>query len=183
MAREQLRPTFEIQTPEGPSAAATRLRRVLAQQEDRIEARWAPDGTHVMIAPVRAQRHFWSAWLRVDVRPPKKGDETIVFGRFAPSPTLWTAYVLTMVALVGVGMISIVLVLALSMKEKDAWGWWWVQVGALVITAALFAGTVWAQGKSSHEMDEMHAMVERALSRDAGASEDAGTDQRPRKAG
>jgi len=37
------------------------------------------------------QRHFWSPWILVDIRPHEEG--SIVEGRFGPHPHLWMAFI------------------------------------------------------------------------------------------
>ncbi|MEL7473925.1 MAG: hypothetical protein AAGK04_11465 [Planctomycetota bacterium] len=104
-----LGPTFSVSIDDAPSAAADRLSAWIDSGHCPYAASRA--GTHFQLAIPRPDRHRWSPWLTLDVREPlgatSDADSTgevgaEAFGRFNPSPAIWTGYMLTSLALVTI---------------------------------------------------------------------------------
>ena len=169
MARGLLRPTFEIACRAEPREVSARLEDALVATGDALEARWARGAMHVIVSPARGRRRPWSAWLHMDVRAAPDADSTILFGRFTPNPTLWTAYMLTLIALLAIALFALALALAQTTLERAPWGWW-VLAASVACTGALVSGSLWAQRLASSEMVELRALIERTLAEPPDAS-------------
>jgi hypothetical protein len=162
MARGLLRPTFELRVGDDPRAVGARLKSTLEAEPGAFESRWARGEMHVIVAPARTRRHVWSAWLHLDLRTPDEGQGTLLFGRFTPNPGVWTAYMLTLIALLAIALFALALTLAQMTLERPTWGLW-LLAGSVGVACTLVYGSICAQGKALTEMDEMRAIVQRAI--------------------
>lgn len=90
-----MRPTFTIEFPLPTREAIERLSVLVSDRDYPIDGRIA--GNHLMLVIPPARRHFWSPWLNIEVNPCDAGSS--VKGRFSPNPSVWTAFMLTYIAL------------------------------------------------------------------------------------
>lgn len=90
-----MRPTFTIEFPLPPHEAIERLGVLVNDRDHPIEGRIA--GNHLMLVIPPTRRHFWSPWLNLEVQTCEAGSSVI--GRFSPNPSVWTAFMLTYIAL------------------------------------------------------------------------------------
>ena len=95
---DPLRPTFERDVPElSPGALAARIRAAL-EADDGLPHRRA--GDHFLIWVPDEHRHMWSPWLHLDATEAESAPGTAhLRGRFTPAPSLWTAIMMTYLAL------------------------------------------------------------------------------------
>jgi len=90
-----MRPTFSIEFPLESAGAIERLSTLVDDHDYPIDGRIA--GNHLMLVIPPARRHFWSPWLHIEVLECEHG--ACVKGRFSPNPSVWTAFMLTYIAL------------------------------------------------------------------------------------
>jgi len=158
MKRLVLGPTFTLGLDEPAEAAARRLDAWTRTPECPFRAS-SPGGGHFLLS-VRTGRHFWSPWLTLDLRPGTDGAEA--FGRFNPSPAIWTAYMLGSLTLIttafGAGMWGVA---EIALKEPPL-ALWIIPVCAAVLALMWWASAV-GQRLARDQMDRMRAAVDSAL--------------------
>jgi hypothetical protein len=88
VAPPQVRPTFELELTDEPDEVTRRLRRRLA---DCPRCTGTSVGRHAELFVPEAERRVWSPWLSVTTETAADGG-SIVRGRFAPHPHVWTLY-------------------------------------------------------------------------------------------
>lgn len=153
-----LRPTFEFVVPLSPEEAASRLDALYREGFVGESVR-----THLLVTVPRAERHFWSPWLHVDLRP-VEGDAhaTDVFARFSPAPSVWTAFMLTYIALATIAFFSAVWAFAQSVLGDGMTALWGVAI-PVVVGAAMFWSARVGQTLAREQMHQLHDAVRAAL--------------------
>ncbi|MFG0274181.1 MAG: hypothetical protein ACF8QF_03905 [Phycisphaerales bacterium] len=153
-----LRPTFEFIVPFAPEEAAARLDALYREGFVGESVR-----THLLVTVPRAERHFWSPWLHVDLRR-VEGDahSTDVFARFSPAPSIWTGFMLTYIALATTALFCAVWAgaqLAIGGRPTMVWG-----VAAAVVVGGLMAWSARVgQRLAREQMHRLHDAVCGAL--------------------
>ena len=161
-----LRPTFEIDVALPPERVSEVLERVFLDDPGRFVGQSARLNLTIALAP--EHRHFWSPWLHIDLRR-VEGDEhaAVVFGRFSPAPSVWTAYMLTYIALLTIALLAGAWACAQWMLERPPTLLWGVLAPCLVA-----AGMVWSakvgQRLAREQMATLRDAVERSLEGVAG---------------
>jgi len=153
-----LRPTVEFIVPVSPEEAASRLDALYRDGFVGESVR-----THLLVTVPRAERHFWSPWLHVDLRP-VEGDAnaTDVFARFSPAPSIWTAFMLTYIALATIALFSAVWAFAQATLGKELMALWGVAI-PVVVAAAMFWSARIGQSLGREQMHRLHDAVRAAL--------------------
>jgi hypothetical protein len=153
-----LRPTFEFLVPLSPEEAASRLDALYRDGFVGESVR-----THLLVTVPRAERHFWSPWLHVDLRP-VEGDAqaTDVFARFSPAPSVWTAFMLTYIALATICFFSAVWAFAQSVLGNELTALWGVAI-PLIVGAVMFWSARVGQRLAREQMHRLHDAVRAAL--------------------
>ena len=86
MSAPELRPHFDLIVEMAPDAAMARL-------DERFQnAPWVGRrrGHHGQLGVPKTSRHLWSPWLSFEATI--HDDGTLLTGRFAPHPSIWTGY-------------------------------------------------------------------------------------------
>lgn len=166
-----LGPTFRIPVDESVESVAARFTSWTESGGGGYESSHA--GNHFQIAIAKPERHRWSPWLTLEVRECTKcetmteGEEaglkpTEVFGRFNPSPAIWTGYMLGSLALLTTALIAVMWATAELMLGEPPLALWVVPVCVLVL-AVMWGISAAGQRLARAEMAEMQAAVERLL--------------------
>lgn len=171
-----LGPTFVLPATEPPEAVAQRL-------GDWVEDSASPfvggrQGLHFQLAVPPAQRHRWSPWLTIEVCEPLAAMPELpatvvgsddgrptsaeVFGRFNPSPAIWTGYVLVSIALLTIGLGAAMWGVAQLMMQNPPTALWAV-AACVVVFALMWSVSAAGQRLATDEMQAMKAAVEQAL--------------------
>jgi hypothetical protein len=87
MSTPLIRPTFEIELDLDPDTVMEDLRLRMPQCP---RCTGMSLGRHAELFVPEAERRVWSPWLSVTAREGDRG--TVVRGRFAPHPSVWTLY-------------------------------------------------------------------------------------------
>lgn len=160
-----LRPSFDLPLQLTPADVAARLRDALDHPDARVDVRWARGDRHALVTPVPAERRWYTPWLHVDIRTPPAepgAPPATLFARFSPNPALWTAYMLSLIALLAIALFALALALAQTTLDRPAWGWW-VLAAAVGVALALIAGARLAQRLAAEQMRRLTTLVHAAL--------------------
>lgn len=169
-----LRPTFAVELEDDPAAVAAALRNHLGATG--LEVKWSQvpgsKGTesaaarphcHALLSVPKAEQRLWSPWLYLDIHPHPQGTRaTEVLCRFAPHPSVWTAFAFSYLVLsVGVlaGLVGGAAQLTLGRSPQAAW----LIPACLVVAAVLFglarAGQRLAAAQMQALRDQLHAAL------------------------
>lgn len=160
----KLRPTFTLDLVSSPDASLERLRAAMADHPTGIASRIA--GHHLMLTVPASQRHTWSPWLHVDLRPPEDGRPgTHVFCRFSPHANLWTAIAFTYLALATIAALASMFALAQSTLGGMPWAWW-VVLACIVGAVGLWIMAQVGQRLAQDQMAELRTALESWLTDD-----------------
>lgn len=170
MRQQLFRPGFDLAVDAAPASVESELAEHLKSDAPLIGT--ALDG-HLMLTVPTQERHFWSPYLhlsveahRSDVDSPNPS-RSYIRGFFTPHPSLWTAFMLTYLALGTVLAFACMWALVQVVLDGAPWA-----LGGAAL-AMLAAGVLFAIGRAgvslaSDQMDTLRAEVETALGR-AGA--------------
>ena len=111
-----MRPTFEIDFTIEPRQAIDRLSALVDDADHPVDGRIA--GTHLMLVIPKADRHFWSPWLHIEVHGHQSG--STINGRFSPNPSVWTGFMLAYIALATLVFFAAMFGIGLWMMDKPA---------------------------------------------------------------
>lgn len=147
----KIRPSFSIEAS-GSCGDPIEAVRAAISKEPTIEGQFRQG--HAMLSIRADQRHFWSPWLHLDVR--KQGDRSVLFGRFSPHPTIWTAYIFAYGTLAILS--SFALVFAASQYLTQTWP---SAILAIPVCAAI-AIALWITAQIGQRLadDEMRLMCD-----------------------
>ena len=153
-----LRPTFDLDVDVPPDQAAHRLGALIGAGDGPIVGQTV--GHHLMLAPAKRDRHFWSPWLTVEIQP--EGDRTRIHARFHPHPNVWTGY---MLGYLGVGTATAFAVIfgAVQLTLGDqAWALWIAVAGVATMVVMWIAARV-GQGLAQEQMAILDTAVRQAV--------------------
>jgi hypothetical protein len=150
-----MRPQFEI--PVGDRGPL-----VFARIREQLEAPGARFYGHVRrsFAFVRFpddRRSLLSPHLELELRESEAG--TVLHGRFAPRPNVWTGFMALLFFLGMLGLCGLIYGLAQFMLDGPIWTMWSAPVSVALI-AFIYGAAFIGQGLSNVEMFELRAFVE-----------------------
>ena len=87
MTSPRVRPTFEVVIDRKPDVVMDDLRRRLVQCD---HCTGMSVGRHAELFVPKSEQRLWSPWLSITALEDRDG--TLVRGRFAPHPSVWTFY-------------------------------------------------------------------------------------------
>ncbi|MDF1838095.1 MAG: hypothetical protein P1V35_09520 [Planctomycetota bacterium] len=158
--RPRLRPRFVLPTSLSPDNASQRLEGLLRSEGARVVGQSVKH--HLMLSLRNEDRHFWSPWLQLEVRTEIGQDETRVYGRFSPSPSIWMGFALTYLALGTISLFAVTFAVSQWMIDRAPNARWVVPVCA-AIAFTMWTATRIGQGMASDEMAELQKAVEDCL--------------------
>lgn len=179
-----LRPTFAVGLQEDPAAVAAALRSHLGATG--LEVKWSQvpgskgAGTsaarphcHALLSVPKAEQRLWSPWLYLDIHPHPEGTSaTEVLCRFAPHPSVWTAFAFSYLVLtVGVlaGLVGGAAQLMLGRTPQAAW----LIPACLAMGLVLFGLARAGQRLAAAQMQALRDQLRAALPAGAGEPERA----------
>ena len=157
MKRLVLGPTFSLILAEPAEVATRRLDAWTRTPECAFDA--CSLGGHFQLS-VRSGRHFWSPWLTLEVRAADNGAEA--FGRFNPSPAIWTAYMLGSLALLTTAAGAAMWGAAEIALKRPPLAFWIIPACVAVLALMWWVSAI-GQRLAHEQMDAMRAAVEAAL--------------------
>ncbi len=152
-----LGPTFTIDAAEPPDHIAERLGAWVTS--DACPFAGERSGRHLQLAIKRPERHRWSPWLTVEVRPHDDEPGCDVFGRFNPSPGIWTGYMLGSLALFTIAFVALMWGCAELVMRKTPIALWVIPACFLVLVVMWLISAA-GQKLATDEMTRMHQAVE-----------------------
>lgn len=166
-----LRPTFDLDVRLAPEHAAERLAGLLAT----AGLRGRRVGNHLSLTLDRPAKPFWSPWLTIEVErgtgPPQDADaagRARVHARFHPHPSIWTAFMLTYIALATIALFALSFGISQVVLDQPPVALWLVPV-CLGAAAAMYASALVGQRLAADQMHELKQAVEHALAHRADA--------------
>jgi len=161
-----LGPTFTIRLDLPPDGARDRLDAWIRSEACGYDGDSA--GLHFQLAEIRSRRRRWSPWLTLEVRETDGGSEA--FGRFNPSPGIWTGYMLASLALLTIGFGAAMWGAAEMLTGQPPWALL-VIPACLLVLVLMWLFSAAGQRLARERMDAMEADIRRALNP---AASDAG---------
>lgn len=155
-----LGPTFTIDTPHPPDTIADRLGAWI--HDPACPFAGERSGLHLQLAIKRPARHRWSPWLTIEVRPHEDQPGSDVFGRFNPSPGIWTAYMLGSLALFTIAFVALMWGCAELVMRKPPHALW-VIPACFAVLIVMWLISAAGQRLAADEMARMRDAVERAV--------------------
>ncbi len=155
-----LGPTFRVQLDQPATEAGDRLN-ACAQTSSRFIVERV--GGHFQVSVPRDRRHRWSPWLTLELRDDPSGPVRCeAFGRFNPSPGIWTGYMLGSLSLITIAAGAATWGAAELLMNKPPLALWAVPVCAIAL-AGMWLVSAAGQRLARDEMTEMQACVEASL--------------------
>lgn len=155
------RPTFECSISMAPVDVGAALMNLLTGDGSPFVGQTT--GSHYLIAFERRERSFWSPWLHVDLRDMTDDpNSTLVFARFSPAPSIWTAFMLTYMGLFTIAMICSAWAFSQWMLDRPATMLWGVAIPGL-IAALMFWSARLGQALARDQMRTLLDAVCEAL--------------------
>ncbi len=130
-----IRPHFDLAFQETPGAVMARLRQRLPECPN---CTGVSKGNHAELFVPQQEQKIWSPWLSVTAEI--EDDQTILKGRFAPHPSVWTWYLFCSFGLAFGLMVGLALAYAQWATEATPWGLIAIPIclliGALLVVAS-----------------------------------------------
>lgn len=159
MSMIQVRPSFQVPLDWDGHESARRLQAAfrLGPLCDRGEAL----GKVAEVSVPQGEERLWSPHLSLVIDDSAE-DETLLRGRFAPRPAVWTGVMLIYFSGFFLILCGLFWAYAQWAMQQQPWALVSFPVGLCLLLAVYlisFAG----QRLSSHQMDELHALTDRAI--------------------
>lgn len=168
-----MRPRFRVELPLPPDELLDRLVEPIEARDPRIEGMVA--GQHVEWMIPRAERHFWSPRLSLEVR--EDTGSCWLYGLFGPRPSVWTLFALGYGLLAFAGLTAIFFGASQWTIGVSPWALW-VVPGCGVAALLLYGFSLFGQRLAAEEMDRLRGLLSEQLA--AGADHEG---EEPRSPG
>lgn len=158
-----LGPTFLTRSTDPPDAVADRLERWLCAGGCPYAGERT--GRHLQVSIPPARRHRWSPWLTIEIRDPDPeidpdpSARAEAFGRFNPSPAIWTGYMLASLALITLMAAALTWGIAEMTMGNPPRALWGIPACVAVLVAMWSVSAV-GQRLAHDDMGEMQRAVE-----------------------
>jgi len=155
MSAPELRPHFDLVVQLPVEEVMVRL----AERFEDARGTWVGHiaGTHAQLVVPRSERHLWSPWLSFSVQ--EREDGTLLTGRFAPHPSVWTMYMafyaMLLFSMLGLGFFG----LSQWIAGEAPTMLWSLPIG-LVVGLGLYGSAFVGQGLTARQMGSMRSFVE-----------------------
>jgi hypothetical protein len=126
----QLRPTFTIPVALPRPEAVEALRAAFVRRQD-LSGRWRGKGRWAELYVPSGERRIWSPYL--SVRVDEESDGCSLFGRFAPTPAVWTFFMFLYGGIVFLVVFGSILGYVQWASGTRAWGMWALWIGMPVL--------------------------------------------------
>lgn len=85
-----LKPRFSFEHNESKEAVLKKFKEAFTTNKNELRGKVV--GDHIVIDVAKAEEHFWSPQLQLEVEEAENGKTSTVKGLFGPKPTLWTLF-------------------------------------------------------------------------------------------
>lgn len=154
MTTPSIRPHFDLKFREASDDVMARLRERLPQCP---RCTGVSRGCHAELFVPESERKIYSPWLSVTAE--EHEDTTILVGRFAPHPSVWTWYLFCSFGLGFALLVGLSLAYAQWATEATPWGLMSVPI-CLILGGALFFASQVGQRLGAEQMDHLSAALE-----------------------
>ncbi len=160
MSTTQFRPTFSLPTKNSPLEVIGSVKRLVESMPLEYQGQFTNE--HAMISIVDSKRHFWSPCLQLELR--QNDQQREIFGRFSPHPSIWTAIMLTHLA-IGISLFFALMVgVAQQLSGESPWAYGVVPIGLLMALGLWFISQT-GQRLAHQEMTQMRLCIEQDLAK------------------
>lgn len=161
-----LRPSFELDSPLAPDVVAERIARHVRSGTNPCPCQQA--GGHLCLTVNASERRVWSPWLHIDVREGEQPDRSVIFARFSPKPALWTAVMLTYLALATACFFAVCFAISQWVLGEPP-TLLWVLPPCAIVALTLLVGTRVAHRLAHDQMRSLAGVLSEALDGDGAA--------------
>lgn len=154
----RIRPRFRLESDKTPDELKSLLEEALRQRDDICKGSIVD--YHVMLRIPKAQQHYWSPQLHLELEAREKG--TLIRGLYGPKPGVWTMFVFFYSAIGFLTLLGLIFGLSQLMLKMNAFGLWIVPVGC-VLLIGLFIISKIGQKLGHQQMQQLKAFVDKAI--------------------
>ena len=154
-----VRPDFEIESELDPESLMDRLRSRLATCP---RCTGMSVGRHAELFVPESEQRIWSPWLSVTAR--EDHERTILRGRFAPHPSIWTLYLFLAFALGFTLLVGLSWGYAQWATETTPWALGSIPL-VLVSAAGLYGISLLGQRLSASQMKHLRTTLYELIAR------------------
>ena len=151
-----MRPVFEVSLRTTGSAVLEEIRRALGRKDALV------DGSvlrgHAEITTRRAEAHFWSPHLSLEVIERDDGAWALK-GRFAPEPNVWILFLGIYGILGMIGLGALMYGVSQWMVRESPWALWGVPA-SIALVAFTYGAAFIGQGLGAEEMYRLRSFVD-----------------------
>lgn len=156
----RLRPRFVLPVEFSTDEASRRLEQLLHSEQGPVTGQAVQH--HLMLTLRNQERSFWSPWLQLEVRSEIGQEQTRVYGRFSPSPSIWMGFALAYLSLGTLSFFAAIFATSQWMLDRPPSALWALPpCGACAL--ALWTATRMGQGMAAQEMDDLRQAVQDCL--------------------
>lgn len=133
-------------------------------------------GNHFALTTPPRNRHFWSPTLSLEIR--EEDGRPVAYGRFNPSPAIWTGFMLTYLALATIAIGASMWALAQLTLARPPWALAFIPACVLVAGVMFWASWV-GQRLARTEMERMRRALDAVLLAPGDGPDPGSDDQTP----
>lgn len=159
--RPRMRPTFEIPMKADGSRTMARMKDRLDRGSRRVQGQVLKD--HAYLQSPSAAQTLLSPHLNLELV--RRGDHTVLRGRFSPRPNVWTGFMAIYGVLACTGIGGLMLGWAQTTVDEYPWGFW-LAPASLALIAFVYGAAVIGQGLTQDEMYELRHFVDHMVAGD-----------------
>lgn len=137
-----LRPTFTLPLTRDRDAAIHAIRARLTETPE-LAGRWRGKGRWAELYLPESERRIWSPYLSIRLDDAPSG--CTLFGRFAPSPEVWTFFMFLYFLVAFIVLFGATLAYVQWVSNEPAWGLWALWIGVPVMGLVHVASAVGAR--------------------------------------
>jgi len=166
----RMRPRFRLESTMSPEEIGEAIRAELKREESMV--RGTVITGHIELSMKEQYRKPWSPILTLEIIPGEEGRGSIVKGLYGPAPGIWTLFMFLYIT--GGFSIFILLFWGLAYYSLDRpapmlWG----IIPALLLLFGLWLSAKTGQRLSSHQIDNLHETLTKALNHSPDDTENA----------
>lgn len=155
----QLRPTFTVPVRMSREEAIEAIRAAFVRRSE-LSGRWRGKGRWAELYVPSSERRIWSPFL--SIRIDREDEECSLFGRFAPSPAVWTFFMFVYGGVVFLVIFGAIFGYVQWASGTAAWALWSVWIGVPLL--AVLHGISWiGQRLGRYQMIRLKAELEDVL--------------------
>ena len=153
-----IRPTFDHEVPLSIEETVAALRAAFPADAGHP---FQNEGQHVVVTVPRSTRHFWSPYLTMEAQATDSGVR--LHGRFSPKPTIWTAFMLSYIALTTAGCFGLMFAASQAIIGRSPTLALVLALALLLAALGMYLSSQFGQRLARGQMEELHAIVRSGL--------------------